>query len=100
MKAVVLAASPREEGCPGGGGGGAHVRTQSHMAWLPGGNRNGVGTRGAVCRVNICSQLQPDGPRQDAWSGGAGRGGTRMGVRAEKAAFQLFCEDPSLAAPV
>lgn len=68
------------------------------MAWLPGGSRNGVGTRGAVCGVNICSQLQPDGSRQDAWSGGAGQGGARMGVRAEKAAFQLFCEDPSLAA--
>ena len=82
LKAVVLAASPWEEGCPCGGGGGAHVRTQSHMAWLPGGNRNGPGTRGAVCGVNICSQLQPDGSRQGTWSGGAGQGGTRMGVRA------------------
>ena len=100
LKAVVLAACPREEGCPCGGSGGAHVRTQSHMAWLPGGNRNGPGTRGAVCGVNICSQLQPDGSRQGAWSGGAGQGGTWMGVWAEKAAFRLFREDPSLTAPV
>lgn len=100
LKAVVLATSRREEGCPCGGGGGAHVSTQSHMAWLPGGNRNGLGTRGAVCGVSICSQLQPDGSRQGSWSGGAGQGGTRMGMRAEKAAFPLFREDPSLTAAV
>ena len=59
-------AGPREEGSLLGGGGRTRAGTRSCIAWLPGGNRNGFGTRAAECSVNICSQLQPDGSRQDA----------------------------------